>query len=331
MLRRPHIGLAASFILGFCPSLALAQFGRAFSEYAMTQNAAKPGISATGTSTVERKPTRLRVYMQLQAKGKTLQEALNKLKERREAATAQLETLKADKKSIVFGTPSLSSAQSARKKQIEAMVMAQMRSRGKKLPKGLQVPQTVTVLATLTAEWPLQGDSVEQMLVFANDIQDKIKAADLAGVKEAETPSAEEEEFSEEAAQMANQFGGEEQQERPGEAHVVYVATLPKADRDKAMANAFKKAVQQANGLAQAAGVAAGPLVGVSGICSGQNDLNEGFNMYTPSDSGNFMRQIVAQQNDENPEKQDETMGTDPGKLRFTCSATVTFQIGTGK
>ena len=68
--------------------------------------------------------------------------------DRTDLSPAQLESLKVDKKSIVFGSPSLSNAQSARRQQIEAMVTAQMRARGKKAPKGLQTPQTVTVSAS---------------------------------------------------------------------------------------------------------------------------------------------------------------------------------------
>jgi hypothetical protein len=331
MLHRKYVCLAALSIFAFCPALAQAQFGRNF-ELAMSQGAAKPGITASGTTTVERKPTQLRLYMQLLAKGKTLQDALAKLKERREAATAQLEALKVDKKSIVFGTPSLANAQSARKRQIEAMVMAQMRARGKKAPKGLQPPQTVTVSATLTAQWPLEAESLEQMLVIAQGIQDKIKAADLAGVKEkdSDTPAAEEEEVSEEASQMANQFGGE-QQEQPGEAHFMYVATLPKAEREKAMAEAFKRANQEAGNIAKAAGVTPGPLVGLSGVCSGQGENGENnFMGYDPSGTGSFMRRMLAQQAGGNSdEKQDEeAMSAEPSMLRFNCCATVVFQIG---
>ena len=332
MLRSKHIGLTALLAFAVCPALAQAQFGQGFAEFATSQGAAKQGISVSGTTTVQRKAAQLRLYTQLLAKGKTLPEALAKLKERCEAATAQLETLKVDKKSIVFGSPSLSNVQSSRKRQIEAMVMSQMRSRGKKIPKGLQVPQTVTVSATLTAQWPLEAESVEQMLVKAQGIQDKIKAADLAGVKESGTLSPEEEEFAEEANQMANQFG-EEQQPQAGQTHFVYVATLPKEEREKAMAEAFKKALQQADDIAKAAGVPRGALVGLSGVCSGQGEFGEGnFNGYDPSGEGNLMRRMLAQQAAANSEeKQDEAMSLDSGMVRFNCFVTAVFQVGTGK
>ncbi len=333
MLRKEYLGLTVLAFLALYPALAQAQFGQGLAELAMSQGGAKQGISVTGTATVERKPTHLRMVMQLQATGKTLPDALAKLKERREAATTQLETLKADKKSIVFGAPNTSNVQSARKRQIEAMVMAQMRARGKKTPKGLQTPRTVTVTATLTAQWPLsEAESLEQMLVTAQGIQDKIKAADLAGAKEEKTVSAEEEEFAEEAAQMANQYGREEE-EQPGEAHFMYAASLSKADREKAMAKAFQKAGQQANDMAKAAGVPCGPLVALSGACSGQGDIGENNYMgYDPSGSSNMLRRMLAQQAGENSEAElDEAMSANPCMLRFSCIATAVFQIGTGK
>jgi uncharacterized protein YggE len=328
MLRSGKVCLAALAVFALSSAGAKAQFGPF--NVSVPQGPGAPGIVAHGTTTLQRKPTQLRLYMELMAKGKTLPEALARLKERREAATAQLETLKAEKKSIVFGTPSLPNTQSSHKRQIEAMVMAQMRSRGKKVPKGLQVPHTVTVAQTLTVQWPLEDDSLEQMLLLAQNIQDKIKAADLAGSKESETPSAEEEEFAEEANQMASQFG---EQQQSGEAHFLFVATLPEKDRAEALAQAFKKAVQHADETAKAAGLPRGRMVGVSSTCSGQSDFGQhGYIGYDPTGSGNLLQRMIAQQASDNPEgKQEEAISTEPGMLRFTCNATVVFQVGAEK
>jgi hypothetical protein len=262
-----------------------------------------------------------------------MEEALAKLKERKEAAAAQLETLKADKKSIVFGSPSMSSDQSSRKKQIQAMVIQQMRSRGKKVPKGLLTPQTVSVSATLTAKWPLGAESHEKLLLLTQKLQNKIKAADLAGTKEAEKLSPEEEEFEEEASQMMNQSGEEGPQ--VGQPQFVFVAALPKAERQKAMADAFAKAKVQAGELAKAAGIELGPLVGLSGACSGQNSFGEPqyYNRYNGNNGSDFIRQMITEQEgDSSGEKQDEkpqeAMGTDPSALKFTCGVAATFQLG---
>ena len=309
------------------PAAAAAQFERMMA----MQGAGHAAISAGGTSLVQQKPTQLRLYMQLTAKGKTLEDALAKLKERQEAATAQLEALKADKKSIVFGAASAANEQSSRRKQIQAMVIQQMRTRGKKVPKGLLTPQTVTISCTLAAQWPLKEESHDKLLLLSQRLQDKIKAADLSGAKETEKASAEEEEFEEEASQMTSQFGEEQQ---PNQPQFLFAAMLPKAERQKAMAEAFVKAKAQAAELAHAAGVELGPLVGLSGGCSGQNSFNE--NPYLSRYNSGFqsiVAQMIAEQTgdssgDKSEEKPDETIGADPSALKFNCSVGAMFQMG---
>ncbi len=305
------------------PAAGWGQFGRSFDMAAM-QGAQGHAISAMGTSTIQRSPTQLRLYLDLTAKGKNLKEALEKMKERQEAVTAQLETLKADKKSISFSTPSLSNAESARKKQLEMMVMAQMRSRGKKPAKGLQTPQTVTVTSTLTAQWPIAGHSPEKFLLAAQDIQDKVKAADLAGSKEAEKLTPEEEEFEEEAAQAANQSGNDEAQQSR-QPQFLFVALLSKEDRQKGMTDAAAKAKEQAAELAKAAGVELGPLVGLSGGCVGQVNMGDE-NQYGGMYPGR--RMFLQQAAEDVAGKPDESVGADPSALRFTCGVTALFQLG---
>jgi hypothetical protein len=313
------------------PAAASAQLERIMA----VQGAGRAAISAGGSSIVQRKPTQLRLFMQLTAKGKTLEDALAKLKERQELAATQLETLKAERKSIVFGVPSLSTEQSSRKKQIQAMVIQQMRARGKKVPKGLLAPQTLSVTSNLTATWPLKEESHEKLLLLVQRLQDKIKAADLSGSKEAEKLSPEEQESEEEASQMSSQFGmSEDQQQQPGQPQFMFVAVLSKAERQKAMAAAFVKAKAQAAELAQAAGVALGPLLGLSGNCSSQSSFGESpyYSRYYNSGSPNIVAQMIAEQAGESSgdkeEKPDESIGADPSALKFNCTVAAMFQMG---
>jgi uncharacterized protein YggE len=325
MLRWQRVLAAAAVMAAWSPWAAQAQIGH-YNDFLAQQAAGRPSVAASGTSTVRQKPTRLRMYVQLLAKGKNLEEALAKMKDRREAARTQLEVLKADKKSIVFGGPAPSAVQSAQKRQMEALIMQQMQARGKKVPAGLQVPQTVSLAETLTAEWPLEAETHEQLLLAAHAIQERIKAADLAGSKEAEKLSPEEEELAEEAAKMAAQSYGEEAP-TPGQAYFMYVAVLSKENREKAQAEAFAKAKTQAAALAKAAGIELGPLVGLSGNCSGQSSFAQAFGRYS---SGNdSIHQLIAQQTGEDPEeKEGEAVSTDPGTLTFTCYVGATFAIG---
>jgi uncharacterized protein YggE len=312
--------LIALLLTVLSPAAALAQFGRDVSDL---MAGGRPTVAATGTVAVQQKPTRMRMHMQLFAKAKTLEAALAKLKERREAATLQLESLKADKKSIVFDGPALSAAEAGQKRQLEAMVMQQLRARGKK-PKGIQVPQTVTVTSTLTAEWPLEAKSQEQLLVLVQGIEEKIKGADISGSQEMEKLSPEEEELADEAKQMMGRFG---QQEQPlGQPTFLYVAVLSKPDRQKAMAGAFAKASAEAAELAKAAGVGLGPLVGLSGGCNPQRETGEeGYNPYL---SGrNFVARMMAQAGGDSDEKQSEAVSANPATLTFSCYVAATFTL----
>ena len=168
--------------------------------------------------------------------------------------------------------------------------------------------------------------------MLAQGIQDKIKAADLAGAKEAEKLSPEEEELAEEAAKMMASSSARRRRS-PASRTSCSSPCFPKEDREKAMAEAFAKAKAQAAELAKAAGVGLGPLLGVSGSCTGQsniggNEFNE-YSRYGGSSPLANIRQLMAQQTGEDPtETQNEAMSTDPGTLAFTCCVTATFGLG---
>ncbi len=228
-----------------------------------------PSISGVGTTTLKRTPSAVRMYVELLAKGETLDKALGKLKDRHEAAIVQLEALDADKDSIKMGPPSLSNMQTEQKKQMERMIMQRMGSRGKKVPKGLKVPKSVSVSAKLTAQWPLDAKSPQELLLAVEALKEKINDADIAGRKEAEELSEEEKELAEEAEGMMNSFG--EEKVPVGEPQFVFLAQISDDEHKTAMAEAFSKAKEQAAKLALAAGVKLGPLVALSGQGGGNN------------------------------------------------------------
>ena len=301
-----------------------AQFYPGIRDYPAPGAAGQQTISATGTATVKRKPTVLRMYLELAAKGSNLDEALKKMKDRRESARAQLETLKADKDAITFGDPSLSSAASPRQRQIEVMLMARMQSRGKK-PAKTSIASSVTVRAMLTAQWSLEAETPEQMLVLAQSLQEKVKAADLAGIKDAEKLSPEEEELADEASQMMDQSG--EQRTPAGQPYFMFIARLSQADREKLLGEAFAKAKTQAADLAKAADVELGPLTGISGQCGGQHNLGD--EEYNPFNNSSSVRRILAQQTAEGAdETRYEAMSNDPAAVSFYGSVQANFRLG---
>jgi len=276
-------------------------------------------VSGTGMVSVKQKPTLLRMTIQLQEKGKTVQESLAKLKDRRDAAVLQLQSLGAKKADIVASDPTLSAGKTDEEQQMQQMMMQQMRSRGR-APKALQLPKSVTTTSTLTVEWPLTMETNEELLLFADTLQDKIEAADLAGLKEPKKLTPEEEELQAEMEEAMSGYGGYgDNQPKPGEPSFVYVAKISEDERAKALAAAFDKAKTQAQGLAVAARAKLGKLSSLSGGASQSNDEAYGYNNYAMQ---MMMAQATNSGNDEN-----EAMVASPGMVTFQVIVTATFRL----
>lgn len=308
--------LAFSWLV--CPVVARAQYG-------WVQGAQNSGstVAGVGQVTIQPKPSAIRMHIELVAKGKTLEEALGNLRDRREAALVQLEALRADMDSVEVDPPRVSGQQSAQKRQMEMMLMERMRSRGGKVPPGIQAPKSYAVSAALSVEWPLKVDDAERLLMAAEVLREKIKEADLAGTKDAEKLSPEEEELAEEMAGMSSRYGEEEV--KPGEPHFVYVAEISDAERDKAMADAFAKAKVQAGRLAQAASVKLGTLVGLSGGGGGQTDLGESSFGYQQRQ---YLQRLMGAQGEAYADDSaNEAVSTGPDSLHFKFTVTATFSL----
>jgi hypothetical protein len=289
-------------------------------------------LAATGTAQLQRPPTMLRMHLQLTAKGKTLEEALGALKDRREAARAQLEKLNADKTSITFGNPTVSNAQNAQQRRMEMLVAQRMGSRGAKAKSAKPVTLPVTVVTLLTAQWPIEGDNPDKLLLAGETLREKVKAAALAGPKEAEQLSPAEQELAEEMAEdMQQQRGSGEEPAPTGTPQFLYVARLSPKDRETGLADAFAKAKSQAAELAKAAGVPLGRLVGLTGGAYGRNAFNNeemGGYGYSRQDYM-FMQRAAMQQFLPNAEPlQEEAVSTQPGALAFDFHLTATFAMG---
>ena len=83
------------FLWLVCPAALRAQYGR--------MQAAQSGgstVAGVGQVKINPKPSAIRMHIELVAKGKTLEEALGNLKDRREAALVQLESLHANMDSV---------------------------------------------------------------------------------------------------------------------------------------------------------------------------------------------------------------------------------------
>lgn len=247
MLRRMRSTLAPVFLLLVIALPARAQFP------GLPQEGT---VSGAGTVLIDKPPTSLRLSIELLARGKDLPDALAKLKDRKEAARLQLAELGAIERSIQIAEPKLSTGKTPQQEQMQRMIVQRLRSRGKKGAPAQ--PTMVTIGAALTADWALEAGSTEDLLVRSHALEEKIKAADLAGLAELEELSPAEKELQEETANMG--YGGGQEQAKPGEPVFLYVGPITDEERDQALAQAFGKAKTQAQQLSKAAGSSLGPL-----------------------------------------------------------------------
>ncbi|HEY5315359.1 MAG TPA: SIMPL domain-containing protein [Pirellulales bacterium] len=270
-------------------------------------------VSSTGSAKLELPPALLRIKVDLSASGKDIGGALAKLKDLRQAADDQVRALGARPDSIHFSPPTTGKGNDPAR-QMQAMIQQRLRGRGKKVA----AATTVSVSTTLSAEWPLAGGNPDERLIAAAALCEKIKAADLAGVKSAKAQSAEDEELAEESAGMAQTFSGQmgENQPQPGMPSFAFVARLSDQQRAKLLAEAFDDARQQAGRLASAAGTQLGPLMQLSAnTAADENPYARAWAAYG----------MVQGQNIEHAAS--EAVGTEPGQLVYQVLVQASFGL----
>ena len=298
-------------------------------EYSGAGSAEKETVVGAGTVSLQRPPKLLRMFLQITGKGKTLDVALAQLRQRREKATATLNTLAADPKSISFTCPTTGGAsESQQRRQMEMMIRQRM-SPGGRLAKALKLPEVVNVGSLLTAQWTLDSDDAEKAVVRAHELQQSLKAADLAGIKDKSNLTAEEQEMAEEMEGAMAQMGsyGSETGLEQGTPMFMYVATISDADANQALADAFGKAKADAARLARAAGARPGRLLSVSG---GLTPSQEYYNMqqYVPMPYRNTLSQQLG--NRMRGDSQKEAVSTDPNNTVFQFHLRAAFALDSG-
>ena len=279
-------------------------------------------ISATGAASIKRSPETLRLQIEVSAKAKNLKDALAALKTLREGAVEKLTKMDAVQDSIKIADPHINTAISNRQRQMEMMVRQRMRQGGKKAKKATEKP--ITVSATLTAEWKLKATEPEALLLEAQTIEDKVRAAELSGGKG--TQGGEYEELAEEMADVEMYDDGQLQ---PGEPIFIYVTRISDEDRSKALAEAFAKAQKRAGELSRAAGVGLGPLSGLTSQ-SGRDPMSGQFGMYGMGNYDNrraMIMQMMAQSTEAMTEEPSEAIGVHPNDVTLMLHVNATFRL----
>ena len=307
--------------LRHCTTLTLVTVALACTVQNASAQTNRPEVSGSGSVTISKQADTLRVNMDMLVAGKDLKEALALFKDRKEAAKAGLISLGASEKSIQIGDPEIKATQSDRQRQMEMMVRSRMKRGGKK-KEVKEKPQPVSLVARLSAEWAIAGNGIEEVMINCAALQEKIKAADLGGVKEAEKKSAkDDEEASEEMEEMQMHFSNDGES-KPGEPIFIYVRRLTEAEKEKAMADAFVRAKTNAAKLAKAAGASLGPINGISSHTSSRDQ-----NYRYARQNYQWQQYMQANEDSENPDPVIEAVGPNAGKVTLQVNVTATFHL----
>jgi uncharacterized protein YggE len=286
---------------------------------AVSQSSAPATVSAIGTTELRRQPEVLRVQIELLTRGKSVEEALAKMKERRAAVRTQLTGLGATKESIVFADNNLSSEKTEQQLHMERM--GRRGGREGKAAKTKQAPPVV-ISSVVTAEFPLAGTDADSVLAAIHSFQQKVKAADMGGLKRGEQQTAQEDEVDEEMALAGEAMDPSEV--KRGEPMFLFVCKLSEADRAKARAEAYTKAKREAENLARAAGARLGELNTLSGQSTPGADLDEVSGMSRAMYYS--MRHAFANQEASSIDS-GEAASPAPGKITVRISVSATFNL----
>jgi uncharacterized protein YggE len=274
-------------------------------------------VTANGTASIERNPELLRMQVALSAEGKDAREALTKLKDQEQAAREKLKKLGAAEASIDFGDPQAMAGD--RRQQMEQMIRQRT---GRARPTTGPAQPGVTISVTLKAEWPLKGRAAEDLLVEAQELQGKVKAANLTSAAAAKPKTPEEEEEAEEAAALQTQNG----EANPNEAAYFFVSKISDEDRAKATADAFKKARAEAERLAKASGTELGALRQLTGNAGPDLDRYANMNEYGGQYQRYFYGMMQRMQQGETPDS-GEAIGIQPGKVTYRVMVAASFAL----
>jgi uncharacterized protein YggE len=257
MRTKPQLSCAVGCLLMIALCSAGAQSVAVSAQIQAQQAAggAPDSITGIGMSTIRRAPDRMRLMIQLPVEGKTLKEALAKMAQRKEAAKKKLVALGVAEQDVLFEDlrPETTNPQQLMEQAMKArMGMA-------KKPAPPAGPANVRLVVTLKAHWALAGKSPEELLAASQELQQKVKDADLSELKQASAEDRERLEEQQGGSEINFNFGMPASPP-PGEPAFSFVCKIPDEEMTKATEEAFKTAKSKAQQLARGAGVELGNL-----------------------------------------------------------------------
>jgi Protein of unknown function (DUF541) len=285
-------------------------------------------ISGQGAFELKKQPDILRIHVDVQAKGKTVKEALTKLQERKQSAQTNLQVLGAIAETIRFGEPMIVTENPNQQRQM-MMIMRQRAMMGGKQPdKKPKEPPPIVVTCTLAAEVPLKAASPEDLLITSHELEKRVRTMDLGGAKDMKQASAQDEELAQENDDM-----DPNETFRRGDPLFLYVRRIAPDEELKAMTTAFQRARTNALKLAKASGSELGALQRVDDSQGApwqwQQDMDENITMRSPWGSYQSMNIMGILRphpsGDEIPVV--EAVGTNPSKVVFRVGLSASFEL----
>jgi hypothetical protein len=183
----------------------------------------------------------------------------------------------------------------------------------------LKLPQPRVVSASLTAQWPLKFADAEELLVVAHELQEKIQAADVAGVGKSKAASPEEQELAEELEGFGEHMGRDDEP-KPGTPTFLYVSKIKPEEHARLLGEAFGQAKKKAGQLASATGAQLGEMRQIRETSTRFNFEEIGY----PSAYRDYARVMAASAGlDDEP----EAVGPQPGKVEYRVIVTSSFSL----
>lgn len=288
---------------------------------AAAAQSADPTLSATGSAAIEKMPEIMRMKIDIPASGPDIEQALAKLKQKRESAVKKLKDMGAAEDAIKVEPPNVTPDPTEAMKRQMMMMRGQMEEEEQEEEKDAK-PAKVSVTLALKVEWPLKSDDPEAMLIAVHGLQQKIRGADLAGLKEEKLTEEELEEQAEMQERMPRYSSDEEP--TPGEPGFLFVWKVSDADHAKLLADAFAAAKADAEKLAAAAGVQLGSLASLSGQGMGGGEEYGYAYGYTQA-YYQMMRSARGMMSADEAEK--EAMGVLPQKISKRVNVRAAYKI----
>lgn len=223
-------------------------------------------ISSSGIVTVRQRPALLLMKVRLRATEATLELGLAKLKKQGEATSRWLKRLGAER--VDFGEPHF--ADQADMDPLAKMRAVTARALGKISGEDFAKGPTRGVCVVLTAVWPIASMSAEETLVLV----DRLRFESAADSVESEAAKA----IPPWASAQEHMQAMITQMHQPptvdDSPQFLFIARLSEEQRQKATAEAFSRAHENAQRLAQAAGMRLGTSRTIHSTAGGMADVS---------------------------------------------------------